>query len=95
MKFAIVGYAQHQPVESWSQGELNFVASRRRDVKELGSSWVEFVCLATGYMLGLFQSGVLNEQQCILFETFLPGFMWLHAEQFTKAEEVTEPDSAS
>jgi hypothetical protein len=86
VKFAIAGYSHHRPVESWGRDEAQFVASRRSEVLDFGLRWVEFVCLATGYMLGLFRSGLLSDQECDRFEALLPGFMWLHSKQFTQDE---------
>jgi len=68
VKFAIVGYSYHRPVESWGRDEFEFVAQRRREVAESDPRWVEFVCLASGYLLGLAQSGSLSESECALFE---------------------------
>ncbi len=47
--------------------------------------WVEFVCLASGYLLGLYQAEKFSEAECALFEAQLPGFMWQHSERFTTA----------
>ena len=82
MKFAIVGYSYHRPVESWGRDEFEFVAQRLREVAERDPRWVEFACLASGYLLGLARSGILNESEIALFEGQLPGFMWLYSERF-------------
>src|SRR5262249_40219589 len=79
VKFAIVGYSYHQPVSSWGREEFEFVASRRGEVAESGAKWMEFVCLASGYLLGLYQAGRCDERECALFEAQLPGFMWQHS----------------
>ena len=50
--------------------------------KGFDTPWVEFVCLAAGYLLGLLQDGKLSAAQGHLFEAQLPGFMWLHSECF-------------
>ncbi len=85
VKFAIVGYSYHRPVEAWGREELEFVLGRRYEVEGFASPWVEFVCLAFGYLLGLYQEGLCSDAQCGLFEAELPGFMWLHAERFADA----------
>jgi hypothetical protein len=87
IKFAIVGYSYHQSIESWGRAEFDFVASRRVEVSDFGPRWVEFVCLASGYLLGLYQAGRCAERDCALFEAQLPGFMWQHSERFVEAEE--------
>lgn len=82
VKFAIVGYSYHRPIESWGHGEYEFVQQRRREIVEFDPRWVEFACLAFGYLLGLAQSGILNDTVCALFEAQLPGFMWQYSERF-------------
>jgi hypothetical protein len=91
VKLAIIGYACHQPKSSWGRDEFDFVASRRREVAGFGDLWVEFVCLASGYLLGLYQAGKCNDSEFALFEAQLPGFMSLHAERFT-TESSAPPD---
>lgn len=82
VKFAIVGYSYHRPVDAWGRDEFEFVVKRRREVAEFDPRWVEFVCLASGYLLGLQESGAINDTEFALFEAQLPGFMWLHSERF-------------
>jgi hypothetical protein len=82
VKFAIVGYSYHQPVDSWGRDEFEFVAHRRREVAEYDPRWIEFVCLASGYLLGLANSESINDTEFAIFEAQLPGFMWLHSERF-------------
>ena len=82
-RLAIVGYSSHRPASSWGDEERDFVARRRREVEDFDPPWVEFVCLASGYLLGLYQSGKFSEAECALFEAQLPGFMWQHSERFT------------
>jgi hypothetical protein len=82
---ALAGYSFHQAVESWGRDELDFVTRRRREVEDFDPLWVEFVCLASGYLLGLYQTGKFGEAECALFEAQLPGFMWQHSERFTTA----------
>jgi len=88
VKFAIVGYSYHQPIGSWGRAEFDFVASRRLDVAEFGLQWVEFVCLASGYLLGLYQAGRCDDRECALFDAKLPGFMWQHSEWFVEPGEL-------
>jgi hypothetical protein len=83
IKFAIVGYSYFQPITSWGSNELKFVTKCRQEVVELGVLWTEFVCLAIGYMLGMYQAGKCDDRECGLFEAQLPGFMWLHSNRFT------------
>jgi hypothetical protein len=83
VKIAIVGYSYHQTVESWGSDELDFVSRRRSEVEDFDPLWIEFVCFASGYLLGLFQAGELSEAKCALFEAQLPGFMWQHSDRFT------------
>ena len=85
VKFAIVGYSYHQSAESWSREEFEFVAQRRHEVEDFDEPWVEFVCLAFGYLLGLYQAGRCSDAEATVFEAQLPGFMWLHSERFTNA----------
>ena len=87
IKFAIIGYSYHQPVASWGRAEFDLVASRRLEVADFGPRWVEFVCLATGYLLGLHQAGCCDVRECALFEAQLPGFMWQHSERFVDPRE--------
>ena len=82
VKFAIVGYSYHQTVDSWGRDEFDFVAQRRQEVAEFEPRWIEFVCLASGYLLGLAKSESINDTEFALFEAQLPGFMWLHSERF-------------
>ncbi len=82
-KFAIVGYSYYRSVESWNREAFEFVAQRRYEVEDFDEPWVEFVCLAAGYLLGLYQAGQCSEAEYALFEAQLPGFMWLHSERFT------------
>jgi hypothetical protein len=84
VKFAIVGYSYHQPVASWGRDEFEFVASRRREVADFAPRWIEFVCLASGYLLGLYRAGRCDDRECALFEAQLPGFMWEHSERFVE-----------
>ncbi len=95
VKFAITGYAYNRPAESWGREEFDSITPRRVEVADLGSRWVEFVCLATGYMLGLFQARLLTEHECLRFEALLPGFLWLHARQFTEAEPGAAADGGA
>jgi hypothetical protein len=83
IKIGIVGYCYHQTIESWGSDELDFVSRRRGEVEDFDPLWIEFVCFASGYLLGLFQAGELSEAKSALFEAQLPGFMWLHSERFT------------
>jgi hypothetical protein len=85
VKFAIVGYSYHRPADSWGREEFEFVTLRRREVADLDTPWIEFVCLAAGYLLGLYQQGHYSDADLRLFEAQLPGFMWLHSEWFTTA----------
>jgi hypothetical protein len=85
IKIAITGYSYHQAAEAWGRDELEFVSRRRREVEGEDPLWVEFVCLASGYLLGLYQTEKLDEAECALFEAQLPGFMWQHSERFTTA----------
>lgn len=82
IKFAILGYSYHQPTSSWGRNELDFISSRRRQVADFDDPWVEFVCLASGYLLGLYQAGQCNDTEFALFEAQLPGFMWQYPERF-------------
>ncbi len=61
------------------------MSRRRAEVVDFAPRWVEFVCLAFGYLLGLYQEGLCTESRFSLLEAQLPGFMWLHAERFTDA----------
>jgi hypothetical protein len=83
IKLAIAGYPYHQPVETWGREAFEFVSPRRREVEDFEPLWIEFVCVASGYLLGLSQAGELDDAECVLFEAQLPGFMWLHSERFT------------
>jgi hypothetical protein len=83
VKTAITGYSYHQPIASWGRDEVEVLTCRRREIADLGRRWEEFVCLASGYLLGLYQSGRCNGADRTLFEALLPGFMWLHSERFT------------
>jgi hypothetical protein len=71
-----------------SSDKFDFVASRRREVADFGPRWVEFVCLASGYLLGLYQAGRCDDRECALFEAQLPGFMWQHSERFVEPAEL-------
>jgi hypothetical protein len=82
VKFAIVGYSYHRQVESWGRDEFEFVAQRREEVAEQDPRWVEFVCFVSGYLLGLWQSGSVDDTEFALLEAQLPGFMWLCSERF-------------
>src|SRR6266508_3158083 len=70
IKFAIVGYSYFRPTSSWGLDEFNFVTERRREVADLdlGPQWVEFVRLASGYLLGLQQAGQCNDSEFAVFE---------------------------
>jgi hypothetical protein len=85
IRIAIAGYCYHQSTESWGRAELDFVSGRRREVGGQDPLWIEFVCLAAGYVLGLIHAGEFSEADCALFQALLPGFMWLNAERFTSA----------
>ena len=87
VRFAILGYSYSQPTETWGRDEFDFVASRRLEVQEFGPLWVEFVCLASGYLLGLYKAAKCNDREFALFEAQLPGFMWLNSEQFTAPKD--------
>jgi hypothetical protein len=73
-----------QEVASWGRDEFEFVASRRREVADFGSRWVEFVCLSSGYLFGSYQAGRCDDRECTLFEALLPGFMWQYSERFVE-----------
>jgi hypothetical protein len=75
VRLALAGYSFHQAVESWGRDELDSVTRRRREVEDFDPLWVEFVCLASGYLLGLYQAGKFDDAECALFEAQLPGFM--------------------
>ena len=90
VKIAIVGYSYHQPTTSWGRDEFDFIMQRRREVADFGERWVEFVCLASGYLLGLHQAGRCGDAEFLLLEAQLPGFMWQYSERFTGA-----PDAAA
>src|SRR5262249_21774761 len=83
VKFAIVGYSYHRSAEHWSCDELGFLAQRRNEVEDFDQPWVEFVCLASGYLLGLWQAGLCSDAELALLEAQLPGFMWMNSERFT------------
>ena len=82
IKIAIAGYSYHRSPEHWGEDEFDFVALRRREVEDFGPPWVELVCLVTGYLLGLYQDGRIDEAELALHEAQLPGFMWLHSDRF-------------
>lgn len=94
VKIAIAGYSYHQPAQSWGRDEFEFVDKRRREVVDFDPKWVEFVSVASGYLLGLYQSGQINDAQCAQFEALLPGYMWQYSERFTSAGK-TIPDMPS
>jgi hypothetical protein len=83
VKVAIIGYSYYQPIASWGCEEFNFVAQRRREVADFDEPWVEFVCLASGYLLGMYRAGRCNDAEFALLEAHLSGFMWQHSERFT------------
>ena len=83
VKFAIIGYSYHRPVEGWGQEEFDFVNSRRQEVADFDTLWVNFTCLASGYLVGLYQSGRCGNSEFAPFEAQLAGFMWQHSERFT------------
>ena len=85
VKFAIVGYSYHQSTDSWGSEEFEFVALRRQEVTDFESMWIKFTCLASGYLLGLYQSGGCTNSEFALFEAQLPGLMWYHSVRFTDA----------
>ena len=81
---------QRTPVERRPLARL--VRPRVREVADSDDLWIEFVCLAFGYLLGMYQAGQCKESDCTLFEAQLPGFMWLHAERFvTVSDDETHP----
>lgn len=53
VKFAMVGFCYNQVLSEWGWEEFNFVATRRQEVADFDQKWIEFVCLATGYLLGM------------------------------------------
>ena len=61
VKFAIVGYSYHRSAESWGREEFDFVGHRRREVADFDTPWVDFTCLASGYLVGLHQAGRCSE----------------------------------
>jgi hypothetical protein len=85
VRLALAGYSFHQSVDPWGKDELDFVTRRRREVEDFNPLYGEFVCLASGYLLGLYQAGKCRQAECALFEAQLSGFMWQHSERFTAA----------
>jgi hypothetical protein len=83
VRFAIVGYSYHRSIESWGREELEFVKRRRHEVADFDARWVEFTCLASGYLLGLYQAERCSDAEFTRFEAQLPGLMWLHSARFT------------
>jgi hypothetical protein len=84
VKLSMVGYSYHRPIASWGCDEYEILASRRRDSADLGPRWVEFVCLVSGYLLGMHQAGRCSDTEYARLEAQLPGFMWLHSERFVE-----------
>ena len=85
VKFAIVGYSYYRPPESWGREEFDFVTRRRQDVADSDPPWVDFTCLVSGYLLGLYQAGGCSDGEFSLFEAQLPGLMWHHSGRFNAA----------
>lgn len=83
VKLAIAGYSCHQPTTNWGRQEFDFVALRRQEVADFDEPWIEFVCLASGYLLGLCGAGLCNGSDSLKYELLLPGYMWRYSERFT------------
>ena len=88
VKMAIVGYSFHQPTEAWGIDNLRYIQQRRHDdysdaqlveFEDRAQSYAQFACLSLGYMLGLFQSGQIDDVEFLRGEALLPGFLALHS----------------
>ncbi|WDQ18505.1 hypothetical protein [Rhodopirellula sp. P2] len=86
IKLAIVGFSQSSDWNHWSREHLDFIEGRlETDLHSEGFSpdWIDFACLAIGYILGCVDCGkITTDEEFRIADAQLPGFMWMHAEQF-------------
>ncbi|QEG40182.1 hypothetical protein [Roseimaritima ulvae] len=87
IKLAIVGFAQSSDWNHWAREHLGFIEGRlQHDLSqnEFSDDWIDFSCLAMGYILGCFDCGkITTDVEYRTADAQLPGFMWLHAERFS------------
>ena len=88
IKLAIVGFAQSSGWNHWAREHLAFIEDRLQNdlpAEEFSGDWIDFSCLAMGYLLGCFDSGIITtDTEFRTADAQLPGFMWLHAERFNR-----------
>lgn len=86
IKLAIVGFAESSDWNHWAREHLAFIEDRlQNDLRgdEFSDDWIDFSCLAMGYLLGCFDCGkITTDAEFRTADAQLPGFMWLHAERF-------------
>lgn len=84
VKMAIVGFSFHQPTDEWGIDNLRFIQRYRSDEysnvaladhEAAATSVALFACLFLGYMLGLFQSGAIDDVEFSRGEALLPGIL--------------------
>lgn len=86
IKLAIIGFAQSSDWNHWARDHVAFIEDRLQNdlaAEEFSEDWIDFSCLAMGYLLGGLDSGIIaNDAEFCTADAQLPGFMWLHAERF-------------
>lgn len=85
VRMAIVGFSMNAKTESWSPEHYAFVSKQREDdfsVEALGvlhgeqaQNYALFAGLCLGFLLGLFQTEQVSEEEFSVGEAQLPGFM--------------------
>lgn len=75
IRAAIVGFSYNSPTEAWKRFHLDYIRNHLPDLTTQPKSEVAFQSLCLGYLLGLYQIGAITDQQLLLAEYQLPGFI--------------------
>lgn len=92
IKAAIVGFSKYAPTEQWTRDHYVFIKKYRdsdysdeslacfhgRQARKMAL----FVCLCLGTLLGMFQSEKITEDEFVIAEAQLPGYLMLYADRF-------------
>jgi hypothetical protein len=83
IKLAMVGFSRNSDLKHWEHQHYEFVQNRLStdlSPEEFTPVWIDFACVAMGYLLGLVASGTIKtDSEFQIADAQLPGFMWLHA----------------
>ena len=83
IRLAMIGYSRSADIALWDIRHFQFIQNRLdTDLPpdDFSDAWIDFACLALGYLLGLADSGQIETDSDFgVADAQLPGFMWMHS----------------